>query len=282
MSTPATKINADTTFYQPPNHDASELIILCTWLGASEKHIAKYMALYQALTPSTPILLIESHVGTITRPYPAQRQRMGEALAILQRTLSSSSPSRNTTPKILIHTFSNGGSNSATQLLLAYREKTHRALPLQGMICDSGPAKGEYWKSYNSMIQSLPKSMIFRLVGGFMAHFILLWMGINSRYLGRYPIFEVLIRETLVDEDIVGVRERGEGDVQGTGRRRRRRINYVWSKEDEMVEWMDVVEHGEEAKGKGWEVMRGCGWGRSGVWTFESVLLDKDRSTDLQ
>ena len=268
-STSETKINDDTTFYQPSNHTPSELIVLCTWLGASPKHISKYIALYQEIAPSTPILVIQSSVKTITRPYPTQRQHMSDALTIVQNTLSNASSKA--APKILIHTFSNGGSNSATQLLLTHHEKTGKTLPLQGMICDSGPAKGEYWKSYNSMIHSLPKGLLFTLVGGFMAHFILLWMGISSRYLGRYPIFEVLIRDTLIDPQMVSGRGGGKG--------MKRRINYLWSKEDEMVEWRDVVEHAEEAKGMGWEVASTefvgsghCGHLRVGRERYEEVV----------
>jgi hypothetical protein len=173
---------------------------------------------------------------------------MHDAVTILQNTLSSSSSASQSPPKILIHTFSNGGSNSATQLLLTHHEKTGNALPLQGMICDSGPAKGEYRKSYNAMVHSLPRGLFFKLVGGFMAHFILLWMGISSRYLHRYPVFEALIRDTLLDPKIVAGRgSNGEAT-------RKRRIDYVWSKEDEMVEWQDVVDHAEEAREKGWVV----------------------------
>ncbi|KAF2707689.1 hypothetical protein K504DRAFT_458170 [Pleomassaria siparia CBS 279.74] len=239
------ELSSDARLYQPSNPSSSDLIVLCTWLGASQKHIAKYMALYQFLTPSTPILLIQSHIGTITRPYPAQRRFMMPALTVVENSLSGPSSTTGQAPKILIHTFSNGGSNSATQLLLAYREKTGKAMPLQAIICDSGPAKGEYWKSYRSMIMSMPKSLGFRLLGGLVAHLILLWMGSNAR-LGRYPIFEVLIRDTLLSEKFVQARGGGE-DGQ-------RKISYLWGKGDDLVDWVDIVDHAEEAKEKGWLV----------------------------
>ena len=39
----------------------------------------------------------------------------------------------------------------------------------------------------------------------------------------------------------------GEGEVK-------RRIAYIWSKGDELIEWRDIVEHAKEAERRGWEV----------------------------
>ncbi|KAF1999365.1 hypothetical protein P154DRAFT_601476 [Amniculicola lignicola CBS 123094] len=236
------KLNTWATLYTPVSQADNELIILCTWLGALPKHIKKYIAMYHAITPTTPILLIESSIWTVTAPYPIQLSRMHTLLPILHRALASTIP---TVPKLLIHTFSNGGSNSATQLLLAYHREAKSALPLQGIICDSGPAKGEYWKSHRSMMVSLPRHPVWQwVIGPPLAHGVLVGMR-SGVWMGRYPVFEDLIRGTLVDEKVVGGRGTGNG---------KRRITYVWGKGDEQVDWRDVEGHAEVARERGWEV----------------------------
>ena len=75
-----------------------------------------------------------------------------------------------------------------------------------------------------------------------MAHCIILWMRTGAG-LGFYPLFETLIRDTFLDKRIVGEREGGG-----------RRVEYMWSKKDPVIDWRDIVEHAELAKREGWEV----------------------------
>jgi hypothetical protein len=247
MSLPTpTTLNPYTTLYTPNNADETQLIVLCTWLGAGKRTIPKYIALHQQITPRTPILLIESSVWTVTPHYSIQRSRTRPAVTVLQRTLSNAA-SQNVSPKILIHTSSNGGSNSATQLLLEFQATTGKPLPIQGIVCDSAPAAGGYWKSYHSIMMSLPKnSLAAKIVGPVLAHAVPGWMYLNAA-LGRYPVFEDLIRDTMLSSEFVMTRE---GKVEG----RRLRIVYIWSKKDELIEWRDIVEHAKQAERTGWEV----------------------------
>lgn len=55
-------IGPRTSLYTPSTAVVGQLVIICTWLGASKKVIAKYVALYQLITPGAKILLIESNV----------------------------------------------------------------------------------------------------------------------------------------------------------------------------------------------------------------------------
>ena len=68
-------IGPRTSHYTPPKPRSGYLLILCTWLGAARKHIAKYTALYHCIVPDARILLVESSVGSITNTF-ARRQRM--------------------------------------------------------------------------------------------------------------------------------------------------------------------------------------------------------------
>jgi hypothetical protein len=257
----------------PPNHVTGELIILCTWLGAHSKHIAKYTAIYRSIAPGARILLLESDVRSITSSYAAQRSAIIPATDVVRSVLDESN-----TPKILLHTFSNGGPNCATQLLIVLRSTLGAPLPLIGILCDSGPAAGSYWKNYNAMVLSLPKGLA-RAIGVPVIHVILILLA-ASVALGRYDKLEDTIRETLLSGEY----------VQG-----RKRICYVYSKEDEMVDWRDVVGHADMARGKGWVVHEWeaqgtahCGHLRGHeeiygekmrrLWEGEELTLEKDVS----
>ena len=195
-----------TSLFTPQSPTSGHLIIICTWLGAARKHIAKYTTLYQEIAPGARILLIESNVPILISSYVRQRNAIKPAVSIVLDTLvdcdfrpvsseeidvtsnghisngniNGSVGSGTSTlvgkprPKILLHTFSNGGTNTATQLLLALHANTKAILPLAGLLCDSGPAKGTYWRSYDAMILSLPNDMASRLLGALACHCILI------------------------------------------------------------------------------------------------------------
>jgi hypothetical protein len=223
------------SLYTPPSPSAGELVILCTWLGAQRKHIAKYIAVYHAIAPSTRILLIESSIRSITSSYPSQQRAILPAVEVVRSVLAESTTTK--APRILLHTFSNGGPNAATQLLIVLREQTSAPLPLIGTICDSGPAAGEYWRNYNAMLLSLPPG-IWRIIGIPIVHFILIGVA-TSTAMGRFEKLEHTIRKTLIGEEYVC----GEN-----------RICYVYSKTDQMTYWEDVVTHAQTARGLGWSV----------------------------
>jgi hypothetical protein len=234
------KLGPRISLYTPPSYTSGELILLCTWLGAARKHIDKYIAAYRTIAPTAKILLIQSDVTSVTSPYPSQRKAIMPAVAVVRAVLDESSK---LAPNILLHTFSNGGPISATALLLALHFQQASPLPLRGIIMDSGPAAGYYWKSYNAMVLSLPAGFA-RTVGYVVVHGILLGL-FASVALGRYEYPEVLVRRTLLDEDCVrGVDE---------GKMRKGKICYVYSKADQMTDWHDVVEHADMAREKGWE-----------------------------
>ena len=83
-------IGPRTSHYTPPKPRSGYLVILCTWVGAARKRIAKYTALYRCIVPDARILLVESSVGILTSAF-ARRQRMvkfGLAAAAVLETLA--------------------------------------------------------------------------------------------------------------------------------------------------------------------------------------------------
>lgn len=244
------KLSPNISLHTPLSHTAGHLIILCTWLGAQQKHIAKYISAYTSIASSARILLIQSDVRGITSSYTAQRKAIGPAVDVVLATLADTQEDGDIdVTRILLHTFSNGGPNNLTQLLLALHELRKKPLRIVGLICDSGPAAGEYWRNHNAMVLSLPPG-ISRVLGVPIIHGILILLA-GSVWLGRYEKLETTIRKTLLSSEYVI----GEGNKGGEGKRS---ICYVYSEEDEMTYWGDVVRHAAEARRLGWEVDEWC------------------------
>ena len=262
------KIGPRASLFTPSTPISGQIIILCTWLGAARRHILKYTTLHQRVAPGARILLIESDVSILTSTYVKQRKEIKAAVfAIIDVLVENDVPPQSTDvqasrsnhenfgaspgtkpgstlkphPCILLHVFSNGGTNTATQLLLVLRDHLKAPLPLCGLLCDSCPAKGTYWRSYNAMLLSLPKHPATQLLGALACHCILVILYSWIAYGNENPA--ALNRRVMLDSDIVAPSAEGE-----------RRVSYFFSKEDRMCLWSDVTSHAEEAKHLGWSV----------------------------
>ncbi|KAL5686112.1 hypothetical protein EMGR_003367 [Emarellia grisea] len=234
------KYRATRTWLSTPDKALpGQLVIVCTWLGASAKHITKYTDLHRSIAPHARILLIESEVSILVSSYARQRRLIRPAVDVVLETLADRTESD--APRILLHTFSNGGTNTATQLLITLAKTVSQPLPLVGLVLDSTPARGTYWKSYNAMVFSLPPSS--RLVGSVVVHFLLIllytWIACGNENPAS------LMRRTLLDEETVGPAP--QRDAPGY-------VCYMYSKEDRMTDWRDVWDHAQEAEEKGWKV----------------------------
>lgn len=273
------KIGPRTSLFTPSKPTPGQLIIICTWLGAAPKHIAKYTGLYKSIAPGARILLIESNVPILISSYNHQRDVIKPAVSVVLDTLAeldyhsatsdtksisndhlpNGSASRtletDAQPKVLLHTFSNGGTNTATQLLLVLNSNLHSPLPLSGLVCDSCPANGTYWKSYDAMVLSLPKDFASRLLGALACHCILIllytWIACGNENPAS------LNRRIMQASEIVGpgwetsVKDREQGGIKVESKGR---VCYFYSKADKMCHWEDIKEHAEKAKAMGWSV----------------------------
>ena len=259
-------IGPQTSLFTPPNPIKGQLIILCTWLGAAPKHIAKYVGLHQRIAPGVRILLIESTIPILLSTYQRQRSAIQPAVLVTLDVLADCSgtpPSKaqttrhpvdaerngavqryvlptGSTPKIVLHIFSNGGGNSATQLLISLRSRLGSPLPLAGLILDSGPSRGTYRKSYDAMLFSLPPSLLSRTLGPPVIHCILLVLFLWIACGNEHPAS--LGRRTLLDPTA----------VRGTGRDGTKKVCLLYSKADRMCDWTDVRAYAEESRRRGW------------------------------
>lgn len=234
-------LSTRTWLYTPADAKVGELVIICSWLGAMPKYIAKYIALYQRIAPRAQILLLESNLTILAASYFDPRIAIQPAVRVVRDTmlLAATSYEDPIQPKMLLHTFSNGGANTATQLLLALRKQVREPLPLTGMVLDSSPARVRYWRAHRAMVFSL--SPQHRMPGTFGVHFLLMmlyvWMALGNEDPAH------LTRRVLLDDTAVQASKDGEAE-----------ICYLYSEADRMTHWQDVWDHARLAREKGWNV----------------------------
>lgn len=163
--------------------DQPALIVICTWLGgATSKRIQRYTCGYNRLWPNANILLIqtdpmeyafygESSLSRKLLPASAEIRRLVEEHARSHVSPSSSSSSSGSNgPGILMHIFSNGGSNIATQLVTSINNTLslvgeRSPLEIRQVVFDSCPGDPDTNAIYRAAAQSLPRTHLLRPLG---------------------------------------------------------------------------------------------------------------------
>lgn len=257
----AQQLSSRISLFLPNSPESGQLVILCSWADAQPKHILRYIQLHQAITPNASILLIQTPAAALFAPYRWQRAALKPAveyiksrLADIQGGTSSATVDPNETNtdnskeersqttttkkiKILIHVLSTGGGLTTTQLLILFRQSTHAPLPLIGIIMDSSPDGGSYKQSYRAMVGAQPPSIPRRAAVSLVAHAALLpfWA---TYAVGIRENSQLELRRVILDRKFVDATH----------------ICYVYSKNDRITDWRDVLVHAADARGCGWSV----------------------------
>ncbi|KAJ4360532.1 uncharacterized protein N0V89_001097 [Didymosphaeria variabile] len=221
---------------EPPS-----LIIILPWTGAHSRHVVKYTEAYGALFPSAPILCITTSTKDIClRSSKRKQQRLQPAVERILDHVKYNDGRAN----ILLHAFSEGGSNKAVELAEAYCDTTGMKLPCSALCLDSTPGHPRYLRLCNALKKSLPPIPILNCTG----------LLVGSTLLGGIWILYKFIKGY-------------ENNVISSTRRRLQDSNrwdvtaprcYFYSKGDELIAWKDIREHLGEAVRSGAPVMDVC------------------------
>lgn len=215
-----------------------DLVILCPWLYARSRHIAKYSASYQEIYPSTPILLLKQDGPDMTwRPNSWQMDDLKAAISVIQKLESG----QDAALRVLMHVFSNGGSFTACQLADAYSiyalsSQRSGHLPISGLVIDSAPSIPTMSTGYAAMSQGLPSSLPgpVRAAAGLALYTSFLAFSSVSKLMGSEGV-------------ITGMRRR-LNDLEGAFMQGRSKRIYIYSQTDKMVPYQHVEKHAYEAK----------------------------------
>ncbi|KAL8685405.1 MAG: hypothetical protein Q9224_005831, partial [Gallowayella concinna] len=218
-----------------PTSLGPKLIILCSWMSARPNHILKYVQSYRHRYPASRIIIVRSTpADLIYRRASTQQQRLAPAISAV---LSSCTDNFHK-PQILLHIFSNGGSQQARNLFFAHRAVTTSPFPPHVTIFDSCPGRATFKRTVLALSSALPLFPPARLL-----FLILIYLVVSVYWIIfvplRLPDPIKRLRQTLNSRTI----------MQAEMRR-----CYIYSKADSMVGWRDVEDHAHAAIDHGFVV----------------------------
>ncbi|CRG86738.1 hypothetical protein PISL3812_03749 [Talaromyces islandicus] len=243
---PRTPINTTTPESKPK---PPSTIILSFWYAAPARALAKYVAQYAQLAPSSRIIFILSGPRDFYF-YPTQashRRRLKPAIDLLQ------TPTDAENDDCYIHLFSNGGMFTTAHLLLAYKHATGKPLRISAMVLDSSPGVAVPSKSLQALAYGVPQTLILRqIVYGLLA--MLVWGSwLVKRLLLRMEDPFAFARRATLDKDLVTTAARSSGKEEADNNAVIKYC-YIYSESDDLVPSKDVEEHAAHAVAKGREV----------------------------
>lgn len=216
------------------------LILLCPWTGAQNRYIAKYAGAYQTLFPSTRIMIITTTAKDLLfRNSERKQSRLKPAVHRISSYKYLNDAGVNN--GILMHVFSEGGSNKAVELAEAYRHITSTRLPVSALCMDSTPGHPRYLRLCNALDKALPQVPVLRHTGLFFGSILLgcIWimytwvMGIENNVITR-------------------TRRRLQDHANFDPKTPR---CYLYSSDDALISWQDVNEHVQDTRDQGTPVM---------------------------
>lgn len=224
---PSTQTTVVNDLIEPP-----DLLIFCSWMGASSRNIRKYLSTYQILFPNTPILLLKQDGGDFFwRSKATLARNLEPALSVINQMAEIHRPDH---PRILLHIFSNGGSFSAINLTDSYRAATGGHLPISALILDSTPSLPDARRAHEAISESFPKSGVFRVMG----------QGALWAYIGVGKVVDTV----LGIENLTLWLRRKLNDPQGAFMQGNLKRVYIYSQADKLVPAVDVEAHARDAK----------------------------------
>ncbi|KNG52047.1 indole-diterpene biosynthesis protein [Stemphylium lycopersici] len=224
------------TWFSSTDLHAPSLVLICTWTGARPRHIAKYTTKYQTLFPSSLIMVVTTTAKDLCfRSSERKQERMKPAVERLSSYKSISGSTHDN--GILLHVFSEGGSNKACELAEAYYNITQTRIPVSAMCLDSTPGRPHYLRLCKALNKSLPQVPILRHASLLLASGVLGCIWFFYKHI-KGPENNVITR----------TRRRLQDDRYLDSAAPR---CYLFSKNDNLIAWKDVGEHAEEARAAG-------------------------------
>lgn len=204
-------------------------------MSANRKHIAKYTSQYRQQYPDADILVVESGVADMVyRSNKTQQQRLRIARDALVSHIAYTAPDHDP-PRVVLHVFSNGGAQCATQLAALLPPDTRRHA-FSAIIFDSCPGTATYQRTVHAMSLSMLRSPLAKIIGPPIIHLVLCFLYFALWVTGAEDVI-TRVRKQLNDHMMFNP------EVPRL---------YVYSKADQLVPWQDVKSHADDAKIKGY------------------------------
>lgn len=223
-----------------PTNGHPELILVLSWMGARDVHIAKYIAQHRALFPSSPILLIRSPASHVFWPSLA-RKHIPPAIRILKEFAEPEMAANEAKPRVLLHILSNGGVSTAARIRELLRKELGRdaagnrlVIPRYAVCLDSCPGNFVWQSTHRALLQSLPRwtSPLVHMV------IAVAWLIYKLRLTrpAQNLNAEALRRQSLLPRET--------------------RRTYLYGTADAVISWQHVEDHATRAQSSGFKVRK--------------------------
>jgi fructose-specific component phosphotransferase system IIB-like protein len=233
-----TRLGHSSYIYDPPSSSGGaekasntpDVILLAAFMNAQPKHAAKYTNGYRLLYPQTRIIVIFTSLAVVvwkTAGYKREHRR-----PVLEVLLALPPGTR-----MLLHSFSNGGAYTTSLLAQDYLARTGQPLPVAAAAFDSSPGRIRKDRTFAAFTTAFPKTIIiYQLLQGLLLIY-LLCLGAAQAISGRSD------RITRLFDELNDTRLFRKGAPRV----------YLYSREDAMIHWEDVLEHAVAAAALGWK-----------------------------
>lgn len=149
-----TRFNLGNPHSESPTH-----VLLLTWTGARCQSIANYTNIYLSRFPTAHFFIVTTSVKDL---HLRSLERKQERLKPLLEHLIC--PKKCESMQILLHIFSEGGSNKAIELARLYHKETGSRLPVSALCFDSTPSHTRCMCLYSALDRFFPPHPIFNQI----------------------------------------------------------------------------------------------------------------------
>lgn len=207
-------------------------ILLMAWTGAQIGPVTSYTREYTTRFPNSRIVVV------FTSPWDFCFRTSGRKQEHMTPLVKHLLVYREKAPlRLLMHAFSEGGSNKATLLAEAYHRYSGGArLPVDALCLDSTPGHPSFTRLRNALHKSLQPQPLLKYVG----------MPIGTAVIAGKFAYYALFR-SFKNNPISKTRRQLLNPVYFQPRAPR---CYLYSKSDAIVSWEEIKQHMQDASGK--------------------------------
>lgn len=135
-------------------------------MGAALPHLAKYTNRLQALYPSSPIVVLRSHVYHFTTRVSSHPREVAAAVPLIQSIMAEyaeveESGGKEEEAEVLVHLFSNGGSAALRHLREQYTAAgSGSPFPRHVTVFDSAPGRFQWQRGVTAFMASAARASL--------------------------------------------------------------------------------------------------------------------------
>lgn len=223
-----------------PSHP--DVVLIYGWGDGLPRHVAKFAAGFETLYPCTKQILILSPIKKALFTDLTERSRL--MLPVITELFPEGPNGPNVPKKILTHSMSNTGAVNYAATLNKYKMLYNAPMPHQLMAMDSTP--GSTNLDFANVVR-WSRAMALGPAKIFPWPFVVT-QTIAAVFLLMYSLFEGLV----AGRESAGAWSRKAANNPEYESHDARKL-YMYSKEDDLIGWEDIVAHAAETRTLGWK-----------------------------